>query len=61
MSKLGDMADKAKRMAKGHPDQADRAVERTERLVDERTGNRYDEQTDRAADSVRRSYRDGEH
>ncbi|WP_329454304.1 antitoxin [Streptomyces sp. NBC_01497] len=61
MSKLGDMADKAKKMAKGHPDQTDKAVERGERMVDERTGNRYDSQTDRAADSVRRTYRDGDH
>ncbi|WP_320781850.1 antitoxin [Streptomyces sp. CRN 30] len=58
MGKLGDMANKAKEMAKGHPDQADRGVERTERMVDERTGGKYDAQTDKAADAVRRSYGD---
>ncbi|MFE5734068.1 antitoxin [Streptomyces sp. NPDC056528] len=58
MGKLGDMADKVKKMAKDHPDQADRGVDRAERLVDERTGNKYDAQTDRAADTVRRSYGD---
>ncbi|MFJ9152169.1 antitoxin [Streptomyces sp. NPDC102270] len=58
MGKLGDMANKAKAMAKGHPDQADKGVTRAERVVDERTGNKYDAQTDKAADAARRSYRD---
>ncbi|MFF1304189.1 antitoxin [Streptomyces sp. NPDC058307] len=58
MGKLGDMANKAKAMAKGHPDQADKGVTRAERMVDERTGNKYDSQTDKAADAARRSYRD---
>ncbi|MBP0456770.1 antitoxin [Streptomyces montanisoli] len=61
MSKLGDMANKAKAMAKGHPDQADKGVDRAEKLVDERTDNRYDSQTDKAAEAVRRSYEDGQH
>ncbi|MFF0836189.1 MULTISPECIES: antitoxin [unclassified Streptomyces] len=56
MGKLGDMANKAKEMAKSHPDQADRGVESAERMVDERTGNKYDTQTDKAADAVHRSY-----
>ncbi|WP_329192288.1 MULTISPECIES: antitoxin [unclassified Streptomyces] len=56
MSKLGDMANKAKELAKGHPDQADKGVESVERLIDERTGDKYDAQTDKAADAVRRSY-----
>ncbi|GAA4809140.1 antitoxin [Streptomyces ziwulingensis] len=56
MGKLGDMAKKAKEMAKGHPDQADKGVTRAERMVDERTGNKYDAQTDKAADAARRSY-----
>ncbi|MFF1556081.1 antitoxin [Streptomyces sp. NPDC058279] len=56
MSKLGDMANKAKELAKGHPDQADKGVESVERLVDERTADKYDAQTDKAADAVRRSY-----
>ncbi|MEU6476727.1 antitoxin [Streptomyces sp. NPDC047017] len=60
MGKLGDMADKAKAMAKGHPDQADKGVERAEKLVDERTGDKYDAQTDKAADAVRRSYGGGQ-
>ncbi|MFF4172408.1 antitoxin [Streptomyces sp. NPDC001744] len=60
MGKLGDMAKKAKDMAKGHPDQADRGVERAERMVDERTGNKYDAQTDKAADAARRSYGGGQ-
>ncbi|MFK4154033.1 antitoxin [Streptomyces fungicidicus] len=59
MGKLGDMMNKAKEMAKGHPDQADKGVSGAERMVDERTGNEYDARTDKAADSVRRSYRDG--
>ncbi|MET9255460.1 antitoxin [Streptomyces sp. NPDC048182] len=59
MGKLGDMAKKAKDMAKGHPDQADKGVERAERMVDERTGNKYDAQTDKAADAARRSYGGG--
>jgi hypothetical protein len=58
MGKLGDMAKKAKDMAKGHPDQADKGVTRAERMVDERTGNKYDAHTDKAADAARRSYRD---
>ncbi|MCX5384806.1 antitoxin [Streptomyces sp. NBC_00083] len=57
MSELGDMVGKAKEWAKGHPDQADKGVARAERLVDERTGNKYDAQTDKAADAARRSYR----
>lgn len=56
MGKLGDMANKAKEMAKGHPDQADKGVSRAERLIDERTGDKYDAQTDKAADAARRSY-----
>lgn len=56
MSRLGDMANKAKELAKGHPDQADKGVESIERLIDERTGNKYDAQTDKAAEAVRRSY-----
>jgi hypothetical protein len=59
MGKLGDMAAKAKAMAKGHPDQADKGVAGAERAVDQRTGDKYDAQTDKAADAVRRSYRDG--
>lgn len=60
MGKLGDMAKKAKSMARKHPDKADQAVDRTERTVDERTGDRYDARTDKAAESVRRSYGDDE-
>ncbi|MCI3156372.1 antitoxin [Streptomyces werraensis] len=59
MGKLGDMMNKAKQMAKGHPDQADRGVSGAERVVDERTGDKYDAKTDKGADAVRRSYRDG--
>ncbi|MFD7919244.1 antitoxin [Streptomyces sp. NPDC059740] len=57
--KMGDMAKKAKSWAKGHPDQADKGVERAERMVDDRTGNRYDSQTDKASDAVRRGYGGG--
>ncbi|CAM5398506.1 hypothetical protein SALBM135S_01110 [Streptomyces alboniger] len=60
MGKLGDMANKAKELAKGHPDQADKGVAGAERAVDERTGNKYDSQTDKAADATRRFYRDGD-
>lgn len=56
MGRLGDMANKAKRMAKGHPDKADKGVERAEQTIDERTGGRFDTQTDKASDTVRRSY-----
>ncbi|MFI0036378.1 antitoxin [Streptomyces mutabilis] len=59
MGKLGDMMNKAKQMAKGHPDQADKGVAGAERAVDQRTSNRYDAHTDKAADAARRSYRDG--
>ncbi len=59
MGKLGDMANKAKELAKSHPDQADKGVESAERAVDERTGNKYDAQTDKAADAARRSYGGG--
>ncbi|MCX5000256.1 antitoxin [Streptomyces longwoodensis] len=60
MGKLGDMANKAKEMAKAHPDQADKGVDSVERMVDERTGNKYDAQTDKAADAAHRSYGGGE-
>ncbi|GAA2431400.1 antitoxin [Streptomyces macrosporus] len=56
MGRLSDMANKAKKMAKGHSDKVDKGVERAERTVDERTGGRYDAQTDKASDTVRRSY-----
>ncbi|MET9498313.1 antitoxin [Streptomyces sp. NPDC006552] len=59
MGKLSDVANKAKEMAKGHPDQADKGVDGAERLIDERTGNKYDAQTDKAADAARRSYGSG--
>ncbi|MET9395381.1 antitoxin [Streptomyces sp. NPDC006624] len=58
MGKLGDMMNKAKQMAKGHPDQADKGVAGAERTIDERTGDKYDARTDKAADAMRRSYRD---
>ncbi|MFF7858062.1 Rv0909 family putative TA system antitoxin [Streptomyces sp. NPDC007904] len=60
MGKLGDMANKAKEMAKGHPDQADKGVASAERVIDERTGDKYDAQTDKGADAVRRSYGSGD-
>ncbi|MEU3288487.1 antitoxin [Streptomyces longwoodensis] len=60
MGKLGDMANKAKEMAKAHPDQADKGVDSVERMVDERTGDKYDAQTDKAADAAHRSYGGGE-
>ncbi|WP_330346149.1 antitoxin [Streptomyces longwoodensis] len=60
MGKLGDMANKAKEMAKAHPDQADKGVDSVERMVDERTENKYDAQTDKAADAAHRSYGGGE-
>ncbi|MFF7239035.1 antitoxin [Streptomyces collinus] len=60
MGRLGDMANKAKEMARSHPDQADKGVDRVERMVDERTQDKYDAQTDKAADAVRRSYGSGE-
>jgi hypothetical protein len=37
----------------GFRDKADDALNRGEEEVDERTGGRFDEQTDRAADEVR--------
>ncbi|WP_405918831.1 antitoxin [Streptomyces longwoodensis] len=60
MGKLGDMANKAKEMAKAHPDQADKGVDSVERMVDERTGDKYDAQTDKAAGAAHRSYGGGE-
>ncbi|MFD9095891.1 antitoxin [Streptomyces collinus] len=59
MGKLGDMANKAKEMAKSHPDQADKGVDSVERTVDERTQDKYDAQTDKAADAVHRLYGGG--
>ncbi|MFC9281662.1 antitoxin [Streptomyces collinus] len=59
MGKLGDMANKAKEMARSHPDQADKGVDRVERMVDERTQDKYDAQTDKAADAVHRLYGGG--
>ncbi|PWI41942.1 antitoxin [Streptomyces sp. ICBB 8177] len=56
MGKLGDLANKAKEMASSHPDQADKGVERAERFADERTDDRFDAQTDKAADAIRRTY-----
>jgi MT0933-like antitoxin protein len=57
VGKLTDMMNKAKQMAKGHPAQADKGVDSAERVIDERTGDRYDAQTDKATDAIRRSYR----
>jgi MT0933-like antitoxin protein len=37
----------------GFRDKADDALNQAEQEVDERTGDRFDEQTDRAADEVR--------
>ncbi|WP_437098751.1 antitoxin, partial [Streptomyces flavidovirens] len=47
------------RTSKSHPGQADKGVESAERVVDERTGDKYDAQTDKAADAARRSYGGG--
>lgn len=60
MGKLGDIANKAKELAEGHPDQADKGVDGAERLIDERTGNKFDAQTDKAADAARGTYGGGE-
>lgn len=43
-----DIAEKAERLAKEHPQQTDEAIERGEALVDERTGHRYDKQVEEA-------------
>ena len=40
-------------MTEGFRDKADDALSNAEQEVDERTGNRFDEQTDRAADEAR--------
>ncbi len=59
MGTFSDLAKKAKNLASSHPDQADKAVERGEEFVDERTGGRFDEQTDKVGDALRDSYAEG--
>jgi hypothetical protein len=59
MGTLSDLAKKAKDFASSHPDQADKAVDKAEDFVDDRTGGRFDEQTDKAGDALRDSYAEG--
>ena len=52
---LGDAGrylDKAKDYAKEHPDQARKAVERVEDLIDQRTGGRFKDLVDKGGDLV---------
>jgi hypothetical protein len=60
MSGMGDWAKKAEELAKEHPDQADQAVDRAERLASERTGGKYDEQLAKGADAVQERYGGGQ-
>jgi hypothetical protein len=51
-AKLRDLGNKAKNLAQGHPDQADRAVEKAGDEVGRRTGGKFDTQIDPAEDKA---------
>jgi hypothetical protein len=52
MPDLGGWADKAKDLAKEHPDQVDQNLEKAGDFADDRTGNKYTEQIDKGEDSA---------
>jgi hypothetical protein len=56
MSKLGDLLGKAKDAAKSHPDQVDKAADRGQDFVQDRTGHQHDDQIDRGVDAAQKSY-----
>jgi hypothetical protein len=50
--KLRELGNKAKNLAQGHPDQANRAVEKAGDEVGRRTGGKFDTQIDSAEDKA---------
>ena len=50
---IGDMVNKAKDLAAGHPDQVDQGIDKVGDAVDERTGGQHAAQVDKAQDAVR--------
>jgi hypothetical protein len=57
---ISEWANKAKRLAQSHSAQVDKAADRVERTIDERTGHRYDDQVEKGMDQVQRQYGGGE-
>jgi hypothetical protein len=49
---LRNLGKKAKDLAKGHPDQADQAIDKVGDQVRQRTGGKYDSQIDSAEDKA---------
>jgi hypothetical protein len=49
---MSDFMDKAKDMAGKHDDKVDQGLEKAGDQVDQRTGGKYDAQTDRAVDGA---------
>lgn len=50
---LGDMADKAKDLAREHKDKVDEGIERGGDFIDEKTGGKYEEHVDKGQDAAR--------
>ena len=46
--------DKAKDMAGKHDDKVDQGLEKVDDQIDQRTGNKYDAQTDRGIDELQK-------
>lgn len=50
---LGDIADKAKDLISGNADKVDEGIDKAADLVDEKTGGKYTEQVDAAAEKLK--------
>ena len=49
---MGGFMDKAKDMAGQHDEQVDQGLEKADDLVDQKTGGKYDAQTDKVTDQA---------
>ena len=53
MPDFGGMADKAKDMAGDHSDKVDQGIEKAGDTVDDKTGNKFEDQVDKGQDAAR--------
>lgn len=52
MGGIGKLAQRARNLAKQHPDQVRKAVDQAENVLDKRTGNKHSGQIDSVGDKV---------
>ena len=50
---IGDFVDKAKDIAGDHKDKVKEGIDKAEEVIDEKTGGKYDEHTDKGAEAAK--------